>query len=139
MRHAEDASPLLTWTAALSVGIEVFDREHRAMIEAVNGVYAASLGTGDGQFADAVDRLITVAEHHFDHEEEVLRSHGCPGLEIHRREHEELLDDVNALRLLDNDRSTCEQVMAMLRDWLCEHIVNLDRSYRDCLAGKEIT
>jgi len=134
-----DANPCIQWGDEFVIGIEVFDREHRALVDAINRLHAlGSERTGEAEFAAAVDELIRVAEDHFSHEEQVLRHHGCPNLGMHQREHDELLDDVTALRLLGNDPGEVENMLRMLRDWLLDHIVHFDSGYRGCLEGKEV-
>jgi hemerythrin len=129
----------IDWQDDMAIGIEPFDREHRDLLEAINRLYALTLEPqGPTAFAAAVDRLIHITEEHFTHEETVLRHHGCTNLGMHQREHDELLDDITALRLLDNDPGEVAGMLEMLRDWLLDHIVHFDRGYRGCLEGKEI-
>ena len=129
----------IEWHDGLAIGVEPFDREHRDLIDAINALHALGGSHGDAAaFAHAVDRLIHVAEDHFSNEERVLRQNRCPNFGLHQREHEELLDDVTALRLVGNDPAEVTQMLQMLRDWLLDHIVNFDQDYRHCLDGKEI-
>ena len=98
------AKPLIDWKDDMAIGIEPFDREHRDLVEAINRLHAVATGPADpAAFNVAVDRLIHITEEHFTHEETVLRHHGCPNLGMHQREHDELLDDVTALRLVGDD------------------------------------
>ena len=124
----------------MAIGIEPFDSEHRSLLEAVNRLHAVAVAPDHtpAAFTAAVERLIRITEDHFTHEETVLRHHGCPNLGMHQREHDELLDDLSALRLLDNDPAEFTGTLEMLRDWLLDHIVHFDRDYRGCLEGKEI-
>lgn len=134
-----DRENFIEWHAGLAIGVEPFDREHCDLVDAINALHAL-VGPRDDTtaFARAVDRLIRVAEDHFTHEEKVLRQHRCPNFGLHQREHDELLDDVTALRLVGNDPAEVTQMLQMLRDWLLDHIVNFDQGYRRCLEGKEI-
>lgn len=131
--------PLIDWQDEMAIGIEPFDREHRDLLEAINRLHAIATGPADpAALSAAVDRLIHITEEHFTHEETVLRHHGCPNLGMHQREHDELLDDVTALRLIGDDLEEVIGMLQMLRDWLLDHIVHFDRGYRGCLEGKEI-
>jgi hemerythrin-like metal-binding protein len=133
------AKPLIDWKDDMAIGIEPFDREHRDLVEAINRLHAVATGPTDpAAFNAAVDRLIHITEEHFTHEETVLRHHGCPNLGMHQREHDELLDDVTALRLVGDDLEEVIGMLEMLRDWLHDHIVHFDRGYRGCLDGKVI-
>jgi hemerythrin-like metal-binding protein len=134
-----NAKPLIDWKDDMAIGIEPFDREHRDLVEAINRLHAVATGPADpAAFNVAVDRLIHITEEHFTHEETVLRHHGCPNLGMHQREHDELLDDVTALRLVGDDLEEVIGMLEMLRDWLHDHIVHFDRGYRGCLDGKVI-
>jgi len=129
----------IDWRDELAIGIEPFDREHRDMLDAINHLHSLGGPEHDAvAFSAAVDRLIQVAEDHFTHEERVLRHHRCPNLVTHQREHDELLDDVTALRLIGNDPTEIAGMLQMLGDWLIDHIVHFDRGYHNCLKGKEI-
>jgi len=133
------SEPFIEWHDELATGIEPFDREHRDMVEAINHLHSLGSSEGDATaFSAAVDRLIRIAEDHFTHEERVLRHHRCPNLVLHQREHDELLDDVTALRLLGSDPKEVANMLQMLRGWLFDHVVHFDRGYHDCLKGKEI-
>jgi len=133
------SEPFIDWHDGLAVGIEPFDREHRDMVDAINHLHSLGSSEGDAAaFSAAVDRLIRIAEDHFTHEERVLRHYRCPNLVMHQREHDELLDDVTALRLLGSDPKEVANMLQMLRDWLFDHVVHFDRGYHDCLKGKEI-
>ncbi len=133
-------TPFIVWHEKLEIGIEPFDREHRDLVDAINRLHALAHATpGDpAAIGAAVDRLIRVAEEHFTHEETVLRHHNCTSLAMHQREHDELLDDVTALRLLGDDPAEVTGMLEMLRDWLLDHIVHFDCGYRACLEGKVI-
>ena len=134
-----NSKTFIDWHEELVIGIEPFDREHRDMVDAINHLHSLGGPERDSAaFSAAVDRLIHVAEDHFTHEERVLRHHRCPNLVMHQREHDELLDDVTALRLVGNDPAEVTGMLKMLRDWLIDHIVHFDRGYHDCLKGKEI-
>ena len=133
------AKPYIEWRDELATGIAVFDREHRGMAAAINRLHEVVVdGLDDAAFAEAVDALIHLSEEHFAHEERVLREHRCANLAAHQREHDELLDDVTALRLLGNGPDEVDNMLKMLHDWLIDHILHFDSGYRRCLEGKEI-
>ncbi|MDX1594433.1 MAG: bacteriohemerythrin [Gammaproteobacteria bacterium] len=134
-----DAKPLIDWKDELALGIDAFDREHRDLVEAINRLHALGRKKAEpAVFRTALDHLIHVTEDHFTHEETVLRHHGCTNLGMHQREHDELLEDIAALRLVGDDPAEVAGMLGMLRDWLVDHIMNFDCGYRACLEDKEI-
>ncbi|HEY5790583.1 MAG TPA: bacteriohemerythrin [Gammaproteobacteria bacterium] len=136
---AQPPAAYLEWTPEMLLGVDAFDREHRELVETINRLHRLlQQAAPEGQLVVEVERLIEQAERHFSHEEQVLRWHGCPNLRLHQREHDELLEDVRALRLVTGDVVAAGDVMRMLGDWLVDHIVNFDRPYRGYLDGKPL-
>ncbi|CAA7622518.1 Hemerythrin-like protein [Candidatus Terasakiella magnetica] len=110
------------------------DSDHRILFDLLCQLHDA---TETGQSRDVVGNVIRVlaeyTEYHFRREEEIMAAAQCPTLEGHRREHAELELRVRDLR----DRYCAgewtvlgEDVVALLKKWLTDHILVTDKSYR---------
>jgi len=117
---------LLEWTAALAVGIEEIDAQHRELFLRVARVRDAAF-SGD---ASEVDRTLAFlqqyVEFHFAAEERFMAEQRFPGLERHREEHAWLLQAVGEIEA-DHRRDgptagATARVERFLSDWVRTHI-----------------
>jgi diguanylate cyclase (GGDEF)-like protein/hemerythrin-like metal-binding protein len=119
--------PLITWTTAHDVGIDVMDRQHRKLAEHVNDL-GASLMRGDGPAAisDRLAAAVSYARRHFESEESLMAAHGFADASSHRKSHAQLLDD---LQSFSPDFDTRSMILAtrFLQEWLLRHIETEDR------------
>ena len=89
----------ITWSTGLSVGVTEFDHEHQRLIGHINELRRAmSEGEGRKVVRSVLDGLVNYARVHFTHEESLLRQHGYPGFDAHKKEHDEMTTKILALR-----------------------------------------
>jgi hemerythrin len=119
------------WNSRYETGIAQVDDQHRALFEAVNRL-AASFGAGKAtaQVSESLDFLAEYTLEHFRCEEHFMREMDYPGLAVHVREHERLIEKVQHLqaRLAEGKPVTIE-VTIFLADWLKHHIHGSDMAY----------
>ncbi len=127
---------LLEWSEAYSVGVAAFDDEHKELVRLMNDLYQHVLdGTaGDAPARQALEKLVSYTQEHFQHEEVVLRKYGYPQLEEHIRQHEHLRSEVGKYLASHKhaDGLTLE-LSRFLLDWVLQHILKDDKQYRDFL------
>lgn len=133
---------MIRWTKDLETGIPFVDGDHRILVRLLNQVdesiaafeESATLGSVLGALRD-----YTV--YHFGREETMLRAAGYAGLDDHRDEHALLSGQVVAMvRRFRGDPASVEkaEVRDFLRNWLVEHILVHDFTYREaCLAAPD--
>jgi hemerythrin len=124
--------PLMTWTAALSVGHPEMDRQHKNLMDLVNDLHDRMLsGQANAALADVLDRLVQYTQSHFAAEERLLARAGYPGLASQRAEHQALTQQVVKFRdECRNGRVALSvHVSRFLKDWLQTHIVGEDKKY----------
>lgn len=99
MSKPDTDQPYLAWSDRFTVGVEVLDLDHRALVDMINDVCKAA-GGEDGQAAlAALERLRTLAREHFHREEEILRSlRGYERLPVHAHEHASRIRQLDTLR-----------------------------------------
>ena len=132
---------LVTWNASYSVNVKQFDDQHMKLVDLVNKLHdAMKVGKGSEVVGDVLKSLIAYTQTHFADEERLMKQHGYPDYENHKKEHNQLVmqvQDVNkqvqqGLPVLTNT------VMLFLRDWLLKHIQGDDRKYGPFLNGKGV-
>lgn len=114
----------IAWKESYSVGIEAVDHEHRELIELVNRLQAAMLRAED---ADAIEAafgdLLRGISAHFALEERFMRGHGYDQLDVHKADHERLLDQLRDI--MDGHVAAgadgANQLAASLDAWFSEH------------------
>jgi hemerythrin len=134
--------PLMQWNDKLSVGIEVFDNDHKKLVGMVNDLFdAMNSGKGKEALSRVLDGLITYTKTHFAREEEYMTKAGYPKLAAHQKEHADL-----ARQVLDVQKKWHEgqnavlsmEVLNFLKNWLIKHIQGSDKEYGPFLHGKGI-
>src|SRR5690606_34516511 len=123
---------LISWSDSLSVKVKQFDDQHKKLVDMVNQLFdAMKAGKGNQVMGDILKSLIQYTQTHFAAEERVLKQHGYPDLEAHKKEHNALVMQVLDLqKQLQEGKSVLTQhVMTFLRDWLSKHIQGDDKKY----------
>jgi hemerythrin-like metal-binding protein len=142
MAHPLELERSLEWSDAFSVGHAVLDAEHRGLMASINNFRTA-------QSQDDVERrwmlfqsLVLLAEHHFDHEDAVLRKIVEGGPEIseeaksvsetaireHISAHGVALAQLRAMGHSIESRTTSEPpaFYNSLKAWFVDHAINHD-------------
>lgn len=116
----------IEWSAALSVGVECFDQEHRELVELLNRMEAALRADSDAAATAFI--LHEIYEHtdaHFAHEEREMERTHYPRAEEHKRLHTELL--AQAQELASGAAPIGVAELLYLRNWLLKHVQTTDR------------
>jgi hemerythrin-like metal-binding protein len=118
-----------------SVGVAIFDVEHKHLTELMGKVHATLMEEHDRVRArQLMEELIQETRNHFIHEEGALAAAGYPELEAHAAEHAALL--AQAQDLLRQFRAGGLSALAFpifLKNWLIPHIQGVDRKYASIL------
>ncbi len=133
----------MRWTERLSVGVLELDGDHRRLIAIIDKLFSAHRDkTLPGEVESILEELIEYTDAHFSREEELLREHGYPGLKEHEAAHRRFVSSLLKIRLDWNDGATENadlKLAGLLKEWLVEHIVGMDRQYRDFLNQRGVT
>lgn len=119
---------------SLVTGNEMIDSQHKELIERINNL----LVTADNKVdkVGAVKMLAHLDEYtdfHFGAEEKLQEEIEYPGIEDHKKKHEELRQTVKELReMLEEEEGPTEAFVAKVNEkvveWLYGHIQTFDRS-----------
>ncbi len=132
---------LIRWNESMSVGVAALDFEHQTLINTLNHLHARiEEGHGGETMRVILGRLTDYAHTHFRHEEALFELYGFAQADAHRAEHVEFGNKVMELQLglLKGKSTVSRETLAFLRDWLSHHILNSDRAYKTCLAGRDL-
>lgn len=127
-----------------SIGIAEMDAQHARWIQLIDEFKAVAGGELHEQAridaaARALEHLQSYTVSHFASEEQLLATHGYPGLDAHKKQHRELAALVG--KLLDQARThrnhnTPLKLNLLVTIWLLEHITHEDLKYARFILGK---
>ncbi|HQA52449.1 MAG TPA: bacteriohemerythrin [Spirochaetota bacterium] len=131
----------IEWEDSFSVGVEIFDNEHKKLIEIINRLHLALLmKETDAVMGKTLKDLIDYTITHFAHEEENMANQTYPEFFKHKKEHDELIKNVQDYKTqIESGKTTISlSIMNFLKDWLMGHILGTDMKYKDFFAGKKL-
>ena len=128
----------IEWRDRLSVGNDVVDDDHKALIEIINEYEHALAIREDREVEEVFQRLLAYAEEHFEREEALQKAIHFPERRRHKDEHMRLkwaLRDIHD-RFLAQEYASLGELKALLRDWLIRHILEEDLKMTPYLRGE---
>lgn len=126
-----------SWTDNMQIGIASIDDDHKRLVRLIDGLHEAmAKGHGKAVLGATLDELIHYTKDHFQREEQLMQRAGYHGYEEHKREHDQLVKEVLALRerFQAGNGMLSVQVLGFLRDWLTTHIMRSDKRYEAAMA-----
>jgi hemerythrin len=135
-------SVLIEWNPAYSVRMAEIDRQHQTLVSLIRHLQEAML---EGRARDVVVQLFSSMNEytkiHFAFEEQLLKTHEYPELESHHLEHSRLVARLEELeeKYATGELSAGTPLMHFLRNWLIDHIGNLDQDYAKFLREKGVS
>lgn len=130
----------MEWSDRFSIGVAVFDDEHKKLIAIINSLHEAlSSGIADADLKRISDNLVEYTLMHFRHEEMYFDDWAYPEAEAHTALHSRLREQVFNFRRQIQEKNSRElglDMMEFLRQWLSEHILVEDRKYGRFLFEK---
>lgn len=131
----------IEWEDSFSVGVEIFDNEHKKLIEIINRLHLALLmKETDAVMGKTLKDLIDYTITHFAHEEENMANQTYPDFFKHKKEHDELIKKVQDYKTqIESGKTTISlSIMNFLKEWLMGHILGTDMKYKDFFADKKL-
>ena len=131
----------IEWEDSFSVGVEIFDNEHKKLIEIINRLHLALLmKETDAVMGKTLKDLIDYTITHFAHEEDNMSKTAYPDFFKHKKEHDELIKKVQDYKTqIESGKTTISlSIMNFLKEWLMGHILGTDMKYKDFFAGKKL-
>jgi hemerythrin len=128
----------ISWDDSLNVDVEEINDDHQKLVDLFNILSRAVEEGNSIEYVDAVlEELITCTIWHFRHEERLMVRYQYDGIELHKSEHNELIEGVRAMQqmLREENRLPTSEDFEYLADWLTSHIVGQDMRLGFYLAG----
>lgn len=132
---------LIEWEDRLSVNIELFDEQHKALVGLINKLYdSVKAGQVISVLGSISTELVKYTDTHFKSEEALFQKHGYPEFEQHKKEHEEFTKYVTELKDNLNYGKAFDfpELIKYLMRWLYEHILVTDKKYTVFLNRKDV-
>jgi len=124
------STPAFQWREEYNTNIRDVDNDHHELFIKANDLNKAiTAGKGRPVLAKTLDFLIDYTVTHFEKEETLMREHGYPEYDAHRRKHLELTDEVLEMKkkFLENKVEMDVAFVSFLREWVINHILTEDR------------
>ena len=119
----------IEWTPEYSIGHAAVDQEHESLIAQINQLYdqlnlPLDIEAIDSMLADIQDNIST----HFALEELLMQEAGYAEYEVHRQDHERLLDEIHELKFhFEEDPGSGRVLLSnRLSDWFSQHFSGFD-------------
>lgn len=132
----------IEWTDEFSMGIGLFDQQHKQLLNLVNSLIDSSGGSDDkAAVADTMAELLELAYDHFSYEEKFLLQYGYPDYEAHQQHHQDFLNKTKALSEAAQLRVTGvpEWLLIHVRQWFNHHVCEEDMKYKGFLKESGMT
>lgn len=123
---------LMEWTAALQLGLDDIDTQHKKLVFIINQLSDAMDANSDNQTIGGIfGELLEYARIHFSYEENMLKGKGYKLFSGHKAEHDALVEKLGFMHqaYLDNKAPDNQQVLFFLKIWLQDHIMETDKAY----------
>jgi len=111
------------------IGIPEVDEEHMALIKLTREIgHAIISNRAPLEVLSLLDSLISSAQSHFAHEEEIFAPYRLPGEKKHKAEHRMLLEQTGAVRnMVAEDRNgSWQEILLQLTDIMSKHVITYD-------------
>ncbi len=90
----------IRWDPSCSVNVAELDQQHQQLFRTVAELeHALRTGRADAVINQLLEKVIEHTIHHFATEERIMEECGFPGLDAHRRDHQELSQKLTAFNL----------------------------------------
>ena len=137
---SSDEADLIVWDKSIQFDIEAIDRQHHRLVDLINQLHnAMRRRAGQRIMASILAELADYTKRHFKDEEGLMKKHGYDDLDAHRQLHKKLVDQVIEFkrRFEAGDATVSMELMTFLKNWLLNHIDNVDRRYVPVMKGSQ--
>jgi len=134
--------PFIAWQGRYSVGVDLFDAQHKRLFTLINNVHEAMvLGSTKDKVVSILRDLLDYTNKHFGQEEELMKKTGYEGYDDQHEKHIKLVNQ------LCEFKDKCEhgsavidlKLMSFLKDWLTKHIMGTDMKYKSFFKDKDFS
>ncbi len=123
---------MIAWSDEYSVEIQEIDEQHKRLIDIMNELYDALAKKDYGEEVNTVlDELVEYTKVHFAVEETLMRIFHYEEYEDHKAIHDNIVSKVLEFqgKFRAGDTKIGMELLMFLKDWLFDHINNVDKRY----------
>lgn len=134
----------LSWDESFSVGVKKFDDQHKVLFGYLNDLYDAMRDKEEDAAVEIVlGKLLNYTLTHFLDEEIELYKNDYPGYTRHKEAHDILVATVRDYYIRfrsgkEPGRKMLIEIIAVVTDWLNDHIGVVDKSYSAWLNSRGV-
>jgi hemerythrin len=129
----------INWKDKLySVGVDHIDEQHKKLVGMLNDLYVAIHSKKQDEIIhDVLIGLVDYTKYHFSSEEEYQAQINYPDIAQHKAQHKELICDVAVIlnKLKKGQDVGIYELIAFLKRWLLNHILDEDMKFRQVLSN----
>lgn len=132
---------LITWTKEeFGTNISVADDQHQTLFGLLNDLDDTVPGGDRAAIGEKLDSLVNFVVEHFAEEERLMTQTGYPDYDAHKSEHTKLLETCGGVveKFKAGESDITQDTTAFVKDWLVNHIPNVDKHYGPYLNSKGI-
>lgn len=130
---------MIAWESHYELGIASIDEQHKKLIEITSRLseLLTSAVEGDDIYDEMVSIIHELTEYtvkHFGYEEQLFERLNYSESDLHKAEHNKLIDEIEKLdlRAIDEDQVTYgKKILKFLITWVFKHISGSDFKYKD--------
>ncbi len=121
---------LIEWRDEFNTGVGEVDHEHQELVELINQLHGQIQDDASkDRVADLLGEVFARSSAHFALEETVMRKHRDDEYEVHKAEHEALLDQIRDI--MDDHETGAyadagKALAGTVRDWIVKHLTTTD-------------
>lgn len=118
----------IIWNDELKTGIPVIDEQHQFIVESLSSVEISRLT--DEEIIQLLDNLKAYLSIHFDVEEDYMIDADYPKYELHKSNHDKVLEDyktiLNQKDCNHNQKEVALKLINYMENWFIDHYANED-------------
>ncbi|MFQ5444039.1 MAG: bacteriohemerythrin [Nitrospinales bacterium] len=127
------------WQKEMSVGNPIIDNDHKYLLSIVNVIEnALNCGEPVPVLLEYVSQLINYSYKHFEREEGYQAEIEFPFREAHKKEHQELMEQITHIHETLQSHSESEmyqfttpRLVNLLKDWIINHFIHEDMKMKE--------
>ena len=132
----------IVWDQNLSVGVAEIDRQHKQLVNILNQLLILDGISVDSEtISDTLTKMTEYADYHFNSEEQYMQEYSYPEYEMHRKEHIEFMRKTAefSIATMAYEKTIPTKILAYLKTWLIEHIMESDMKYKPFFKQKGLS
>ncbi len=119
-----------------SVGVDEMDEHHKKIIDLINEMHSAMKeGEGNEKVGEILEEMRSYTDYHFKAEERYLEKNDYPSGKLKEQEdqHQKYVEKIEEYqdKIEEGSLSLSMEVMNFLKDWLSNHILEIDMKYKE--------